>query len=911
MFLAFVLSLLSSPRWSAAAQAPDPGSSAWFMGCFTPSSSSLFAPSGGDLNPVTCSVRCLDEGYQVAALTSEACYCGNEQHGLLFGECFNTSADEGTKEVRGGRGSLLSLPVGGDGHVALYRTEGPFQHRVHRSPPADRVHAGKSFVVEVSGNLAGPPTQPTVQIHAAQRVYPTHTDVTLLAVSEAADPAQLLWIFGDSTSERTASRNITKRYRTPGRYDVFVVLWSGRSSASSDVFPLEVQSAVRLNRLLHPASVLQNQALRLSCRVTAGTDVSFLWSFGDGSSRPGLGTEQHVFHRTGEFRVEVTVFNLVSSASLSAHIFVVDRPCQPPPVKNMGPRKLQVRRHEVIRLGVTYETEVDCDISRGLHYTWSLLDSTGRVFSLPLVDTQRQKLKLPSLLLNYDTYTAIARVQVVGSVVYSNYSVKVQVMPSPPVAFIQGGTNVFINNRNNTVVMLDGTKSHDPDFPMNPVSFSWTCKPVSSLPSSCFHDDVPTSSSVLVFPSGFLKHNFDQFQVTLTVHSGERSASSEVFLTFTPNVVGTVPVSCPQCHEEKLNWDQPFSVSAVCEGCDTSTKTIQYTWSLFLVNASSKPAIEVPFCFTVDLSAPSNVLEGPSSPRTSTQPTHTVNTSTTASLRENVSIFIDNKLNLNGTTSGEELSHDNRKKSGVSEPSPISSLTTRTSGSGEEPFDHPLGQFDPPKPLYSSTEYPPLDNSGVLYSDHFTQSGVITPDSSADWEFPFPLLESEDVGDRPDPDYDVPVMEAEEGDRGISAGRPSGVDGESFGPGGDSEFDLTSHEEEGSNLVDSGPSVVKQEPILLDLPRHPVDRGLFESYTYTGVSAPLLSWRPFSLAPGSRYMLEVTAKSRSSALGRTQLFFKTNPAPKGVACQVQPIRGVELYTHFSIFCTSGKRVYPV
>lgn len=46
--------------------------------------------------------------------------------------------------------------------------------------------------------------------------------------------------------------------------------------------------------------------------------------------------------RTGEFRVEVTASNLVSSASLSSHIFVVDQPCQPPPVKNMGPLKLQV-----------------------------------------------------------------------------------------------------------------------------------------------------------------------------------------------------------------------------------------------------------------------------------------------------------------------------------------------------------------------------------------------------------------------------------------------------------------------------------------------------------------------------------------------------------------------------------------
>lgn len=38
----------------------------------------------------------------------------------------------------------------------------------------------------------------------------------------------------------------------------------------------------------------------------------------------------------------VTVSNLVSSASLSSHIFAVDRPCQPPPVKHMGPLKIQV-----------------------------------------------------------------------------------------------------------------------------------------------------------------------------------------------------------------------------------------------------------------------------------------------------------------------------------------------------------------------------------------------------------------------------------------------------------------------------------------------------------------------------------------------------------------------------------------
>ncbi|XP_035510575.1 polycystic kidney disease 1 like 1 [Morone saxatilis] len=770
-----------------------------------------------------------------------------------------------------------------------------------------------------------------VRIYAAKQAYPTNTDITFLAVAEVPDSVEFLWHFGDSRSARTPSRTIIKRYQKPGRYDVVVVMSRGQTSLTSDVFPLVVQRAVNLNRLLHQASVLQNQTVAVSCRVNLGTDATFLWSFGDGSSKVGQSTEQHVFHRTGEFRVTVTVSNLVSSASLSSHIFVVDRPCQPPPVKNMGPLKLQVRRYEVIRLGVTYETEVECDISGGLRYNWTLFDSTGQVFTLPFTDTHRQSLILPSHLLHYDTYTAIARVQVVGSVVYSNYSVRVQVTPSPPVAFIQGGTNIFIHNRNTTVVTLDGQRSYDPDSPIIPVSFRWTCKPVSSISSSCFHQDVPTSSPVLIFPASFLKHNFDQFQFTLTIHSGERSASSETFLTLTSNVIRKVSVYCPQCQGDQVNWDQTFSVIALCEGCDIAPKYIQYTWSLYLVNASSKPAIEVPFCYTVDLSAPSPIMEDPAtSPETLTtsnlhppatdfsQYTRAVNTSTPISLTENASETRAKKRNVNMTDST-TLSKSNKKKSTMAgltkpEPSSISSLVQiRTAGSGEEPLYHPLGEFDPQQPLYSTTEYQPLalDNSGVLYSDHFGQSDVISEypidsDSSADWEFSFPVLESGDLGGRLDSDFDVPLMSVEEGDPGISAGRPTGVDGESFSQGDDSVFHPASHEDEGSNLVDSRPPVGTQEPILLDLPRDTVDRGLFESYSYTGITSSLLNFRPFSLRPGSRYMLEVTAKSQDSFLGRTQLFLKTNPAPKGMTCQVQPTKGMELHTHFSVFCTSGK-----
>lgn len=62
-------------------------------------------------------------------------------------------------------------------------------------------------------------------------------------------------------------------------------------------------------------------------------------------------------------------------------------------------------------MGVTYEQEVDCGPG-GLGYSWTLLDSAGGLFPLLAIDTHRQTLRLPPHLLDYDTYTAVARVRV-------------------------------------------------------------------------------------------------------------------------------------------------------------------------------------------------------------------------------------------------------------------------------------------------------------------------------------------------------------------------------------------------------------------------------------------------------------------------------------------------------------------
>lgn len=81
------------------------------------------------------------------------------------------------------------------------------------------------------------------------------------------------------------------------RYNVTIRVYSSPGSVSSDVCTVVVQRAVRLNRLLHTRSVLLNTSVPFSCRVSAGTDVTYLWDFGDGTQRTGQDTEYHVFNR--------------------------------------------------------------------------------------------------------------------------------------------------------------------------------------------------------------------------------------------------------------------------------------------------------------------------------------------------------------------------------------------------------------------------------------------------------------------------------------------------------------------------------------------------------------------------------------------------------------------------------------
>ncbi|XP_076147527.1 polycystin-1-like protein 1 [Alosa pseudoharengus] len=796
---------------------------------------------------------------------------------------------------------------------------------------------------------SGEGSKMVVRVYTEKQAYVAGTEITFLAMTEEPDPLEFQWDFGNRQPVRTTLRAITKKFHLPKRYNISVRVFSGQTSAVSDVYAVIVQRAIKPNKLQFQTSVLVNTTVEFKCRVSAGSDVTYLWRFGDGTTRHGWRTERHIFDRLGEFVVGVTMHNLVSSASLNDHIFVTSEHCLPPPVKNMGPHKIQVQRDQSVRLAVTYEAaEIQCDMYQGLQYTWVAYDSSGSQIQLASVETHKQNIELPAFFLHYGIYRAVAKVQIKGSVVYSNYSVCVEVGPRPPISIIQGATNLFISRHDNTLITLNGEQSHDPDFPQIPLSYSWHCRPLSRTEGRCFQESlqlVPRSLPQLVFPASALNPTFDQFKFTLTVQSGGRSSSSEMFVTITPNAMRNLQINCGHCQGTGVHWNEQFSAEAFFEKDTFVSEDVVFSWKLYIVNGTSR-VISEGLLIKAHLQKSLKVQITPkkqwsSSPTPSFESIH-------KTTFDDFSEFLLESINtpehqvpvaLETDSTGPHVPTARMEPRGTHGHSPapsdprgsyeegealVSWGRWRTEGKHEEaqtlPADQPDEVTQRLGDVWNARQSPgDYDDASDLVlmgetDSHLSGIPVIFEEGGSgapaenDSDRPLTREHHSATGDLNVgiSDYDFPFIGIEEGDSGTYAGRPTGV-GFAWENGG-RDLSEPDHPEESFLMDSKRPGLAAAERTLLDLGRELVDPVVLESHAVAGISSSVITLKPYSLSPNRHYMLAVTASERWTAVGKSQLFFRTLPAaaPEGMACLVQPSEGLELLTHFSVFCASGR-----
>ncbi|KAF5916813.1 hypothetical protein HPG69_012172 [Diceros bicornis minor] len=435
---------------------------------------------------------------------------------------------------------------------------------MHRFPSFSSYNVSFTSQTQVGDSQAWPSItvwyqMQSVSVYTNGTVFSTDTDITFVAVTKETAPLEFVWYFGEDPPVRTTSRSIKKRLGIPQWYRVLVTASNGIGSVASEPHHIRVQRRIVANRLTSASSALVNASVTFECRINFGTDVAYLWNFGDGAVGLGNSSATHVYSREGEFTVEVLAFNNVSSASLRKQLFIVRQPCQPPPVKNMGPGKVQVWRSQPLKLGVTFEAEVLCDISQGLSYTWSFMNSVGLPVPLPpAISSHGKTITVPSYFLEPGNYTALAKVQVEGSAVHSNYCIEVEVRARAPVSLISEGTHLFISRTPSATIVLSGSSSYDPDE-----------------------------------PGAALSDSYDQFLVTLMVSSnGRTSSEAQVFLSTRPDLAFRfVHISRVNFKDIFVNWNEELSLQAECEGCG-EISNLSYSWDLFLVNATEKNSIE-------------------------------------------------------------------------------------------------------------------------------------------------------------------------------------------------------------------------------------------------------------------------------------------------------------------------------
>ncbi|XP_021109848.1 polycystic kidney disease protein 1-like 1 [Heterocephalus glaber] len=762
-----------------------------------------------------------------------------------------------------------------------------------------------------------------VSIYTNGTVFAEDADITFVAVTKETTALEFTWHFGDGPPVRTTSRSIRRRLGAPQWYWVTVAASGTMGSVVSAPHVLRVQRRVRANRLVSAPTALVNTSVAFECRINFGTDVAFLWDFGDGTVHPGSSSTSHIYSREGEFTVHVLAFNNVSSASLRKQLFVVHQPCQPPPVKNMGPGKVQVWRAQPLRLGVTFEAAVLCDISQGLAYTWSLEDTEGSPVALPAaVDTHRQSLMLPAYALDSGEYTATAKVRIQGTMVHSNYSVGVEVLARVPVAVISEGTHLFVPRAAREPVVLRGTQSFDPDHPGAVLSYHWTCTAARSPGRPCFDDTGPnqpdTRASIFSFAVERLSTCCDQFLLTLTVASrGQYSSEAQVFLSTRQDPgFRFLHISWLSFKDVYVNWNEELSLRAVCDDCG-ETLSLSYSWELFWVNATEKSSIEgtdaasfaapclpdsagssraaemlctgdtcdiawelrAPCCSsscvlgrlrTVQLlgvAALRAFWESPESALSAMEPSE--------------ELPVGTPTPLPWGTPPEALHHTVLGSSASGRWIPAASDTTAP---GEAVEDQPRG----PEPVAQAEGAPP-----TMSPSSRSQPQPSSPPALDDFEDYYGnIQEAEPAGGRqPVP---APVSYPH---FFFFLGHSTGVSSADAAEGSPGE---------GDNLLDPFTSADRASPVLtIDWPKARLSRAVLRGYTEAGITKPTVTLKPYSLSSGETYVLQASVAAEPSELGRAQLYVRVPRVPRDAACQVQPQRGLEALTIFSVFCMSG------
>ncbi len=144
----------------------------------------------------------------------------------------------------------------------------------------------------------------------------------LTATQSSGSNITYLWDLGDGNF--AAGGSVIHTYPAIGSYQVMVTgtNTSGSAVAQGTIHVIDVQIAGL--SLASDSPTHLGSLTTFTATVSSGTNVSYLWDFGDGASIPGLGVASHQYAQAGNYTVKVTASNTISSQTVEIQVTVFE-----------------------------------------------------------------------------------------------------------------------------------------------------------------------------------------------------------------------------------------------------------------------------------------------------------------------------------------------------------------------------------------------------------------------------------------------------------------------------------------------------------------------------------------------------------------------------------------------------------
>ena len=272
----------------------------------------------------------------------------------------------------------------------------------------------------------------------------------------------------------------TVKYSSVGIYSVNV---TGKNYVSLETKNCFITLQGHVGNLNLQASAYKFVGFPVTFTVTGNyiNPARFIWLFSHGinTTTTNKPTYDLSFTSKGNYTLQVTVENDVSSASVNISFQVEELGCSAPTVTVVGSTERQGLRAR--------EAEFSVDIATGgcASYssanTWKIYQSPSckntlqnEVVLPSSVKTNLPSLVLPRNTLSYGTYCVVFKHLYENTpaeaIRYFNYTI----IQSPLVSLLRGGHRIGV--RVATTLTMDASQSHDPDnVPGTNLNFAWSC----------------------------------------------------------------------------------------------------------------------------------------------------------------------------------------------------------------------------------------------------------------------------------------------------------------------------------------------------------------------------------------------------------------------------------------------------